>query len=196
MSGLQQRIDALVARALTEEPTEEARTSAWIAIRMMKQHGGAIRLPGAPAASADFFDTILERMRREADEREVIVARRKAEREAERRKKAERTSAPSSVHVDNARWGMGEMPWDRPSQPSPSQPPPYADDVDFEARERIRGAGRGGFSKPDASGRIAVRCLTPGVTCWWCRRLIRIGEEYGFHPLKGPLCGDCCAKGQ
>lgn len=53
MTAPQERIDALVARASTDEPTEEARTSAWIAIKVMRQHGGSIRVgfvpPPAPA---------------------------------------------------------------------------------------------------------------------------------------------------
>ncbi len=50
--SIQDRLDALVARASTDEPTEEARTSAWIAIKVMREHGGAIRVAPEPARRA------------------------------------------------------------------------------------------------------------------------------------------------
>jgi hypothetical protein len=47
-NNIQSKIDALVARAQSlddnGQPTEEARTSAYLALKLMKQHGGSIQL--------------------------------------------------------------------------------------------------------------------------------------------------------
>lgn len=77
MSRLQEKVDALVARAATAEPTEEARTSAWIAIKKMREGGGRIVMGAAAQpqrapfswsrsnAEDIFRDAVNERVRRE-----------------------------------------------------------------------------------------------------------------------------------